>query len=444
MRRLPAVVSSFAGLVLAWTGSVWVGAGHPFGLRDWIEAVFGPDVLSSFLNFEGWFVGGAVDPLLFLVSFALPVALLVRLVSRAGVRAGLPDPLDRVRAWTAAHGKLTSAALALPAVAWFAVPTREVVLAIVSGHGINVPHITGILARLGSTFYGCMELFALGMAVTSVGVYAGMRKGLRAFLSPTLDPATPTEALGERVEFDAVAVTAETRLAVVAMAALSVAMVSIESGNLWFSGAQVVFALYVAVALGGVLAFRRASRIAVGVDGVYVTGTSRSRFFAYKDIDSVRARGTDVELLRGERVLLRLQLHGPDATHKDAIVARITEAVLAAKARETAAVGEIVGSASEAELARLAEGASGYRTQSVTREQLWSVVEGPGHGAEARTAAARALAKTGGGDGDERARLRVAAQKSAEPRVRVALAEMAEEEEEAGEGIVGRLARSRG
>jgi len=98
-----------------------------------------------------------------------------------------------------------------------------------------------------------------------------------------------------------------------------------------------------------------------------------------------------------------------------------------------APVGEVVRGASEDQLARLAEGASGYRTQSVSREQLWSVIEGHEHGTETRTAAARALATTGRGDEKDRARLRVAAEKSAEPRVRVALGHLADEDPDASE-----------
>ena len=49
------------------------------------------------------------------------------------------------------------------------------------------------------------------------------------------------------------------------------------------------------VALSSALLFRRASRVAVGVDGVRVAGTSRTRFYGYKDLDGVRVNGGDVE-----------------------------------------------------------------------------------------------------------------------------------------------------
>ena len=56
---------------------------------------------------------------------------------------------------------------------------------------------------------------------------------------------------------------------------------------------------------------------------------------------------------------------------------------------------------------------------ALTRDQLWTLVEGPEHDRETRTAAARALATTG--SEGERARLRIAAEHCAEPKVRVEL-----------------------
>jgi hypothetical protein len=420
MRRVPPVVRAVLALAAGWAFSVGVLDRQTGWIRHWLNGHGWLDAEIAFANLQGVFRQSALDPLLFFASFAVPVALLVRMVARARVRAGLPDPLDRVREWTAAHSKLTRAALALPAVAWFASPTRHVVYSLLYGHGLNMRPAADVLARLGMPVYAYFELFVCVMAVTSLGVYSGMKSGLRAFLSPTVGPEGASAKPDERIGFDAVAVTAETRTAVALMALLSVVTVVVmQSANLRSTGVQAWLAAYVAVAVAGVVAFRRASRVAVGVDGVFVTGTSRSRFVAYKDLESVRARRSDIELLHRGRVILRLQLHGEDATQRDAIVARIAEAIEKAKAQATAALGEIVGAVSEDQLARLAEGARGYRTQSVTRAELWSLVEGPEHDAQTRTAAARALVTTG--DANEKTRLRVAAGKSAEPRVRVAL-----------------------
>ena len=281
-----------------------------------------------------------------------------------------------------------------------------------------------------------MAGFAAGLVVPALGIYAATRAGARAFLAPTLaeDDAGPVPS-DRRIGFDAVAVTAETRAAVAVMAVLPLLVLKgLIVTRPTDAAAVATVVTYIALTIAATLAFRRASRIAVGSDGVFVTGSSRSRFFAYRDVDAVRARGADIELVRKGRVVLRLQLHGKDAAHKDAIVQRIDEAVRAALEQPTAAVAEIVTSAPEATLARLADGAEGYRSPSVTRSQLWSVVEGPEHDAATRASAAKALVSNG--DGEERARLRVAAGQCAQPRVRVALMDLAGGEEPVGEDDV--------
>jgi hypothetical protein len=213
------------------------------------------------------------------------------------------------------------------------------------------------------------------------------------------------------------------------------------------SGTEYVLAGYVAMALGGAFAFRRASRIAVGFDGIYVGGSSRARFFAYASLDSARARGNNLELLRGHRVVLTLQLHGKDAADHAAILRRIEEAIAKAHEGASSAAGQVVLGTSERQLARLAGGAADYRAPTLTREQLWALVEGPEHDAATRTAAAKALAQTG--DHDERARLRVAAEHYAEPHSRVVLRELATVDDEdradgdAGDYTGGMVVRSR-
>ncbi len=438
LRRIPASARAVLALALAWAFATRAASPDASAwFAHWLYMRFDWDVEYT-RRLCQLLVQRNLAPFLVLASFVVPLALLVRVLARARVRAGLSDPLDRVRRWTSAHSRLTAAALAVPAVAWFSTPVFYVVKGLIDSW---VVHPFDALGWLGTVPGACMDLFGALMALTAVGVFASVRGGFRAFLAPTVSVDTVAARPDDRVGFDAVAVTAETRVAVGGMAALApsmaIAMLALDT-----QVAPVALTVYAAGALAAIEAFRRASRVDIGVDGVHVTGTSRSRFFAYKDVESVRSRGTDIELFRGKRAILRLQLHGKDAAHRDAIVARIAEAIEAAKARETAAVGEIVGSATDAELARLAEGATGYRTQSVTREQLWSVVEGSEHGAEARTAAARALATTG--TVDERGRLRIAAERSAEPRVRVALEEMAEAEEEESAGGARRVAQARG
>jgi hypothetical protein len=268
-----------------------------------------------------------------------------------------------------------------------------------------------------------------GVLASSVGgylLYRASKAALAMFLSETVDPEESQGAVSDRrIGFDAVAVTPETRAAVACMAALPfLAYLLITLARLGDLGTMLALATYASAAVAGTIVFRRASRIAVGVDGIYITGSSRSRFFPYRALDAVRAEGSDIALLRRGRVVLRLQLHGADALQKDPIVERIGAAIGAATRKEATGVGDIVLSVSDDKLARLVQGgAEGYRSPSVSRGQLWSVVLGSEHDADTRTAAARALAVTG--DHEEREKLRVAATQSAEPRLRLALTEIA-------------------
>ena len=84
--------------------------------------------------------------------------------------------------------------------------------------------------------------------------------------------------------------------------------------------------------------------------------------------------------------------------------------------------------ASRADMTRAAEGGGDYRQPAVSREQLWSVLEGPAIDSAARNAAAEALA--GSRDPAERARLRIAADRCAEPAVRTRMQELLEDEDE--------------
>ena len=97
-------------------------------------------------------------------------------------------------------------------------------------------------------------------------------------------------------------------------------------------GSSLGFVAYLAFVGFGAFAFRRASRVAIGLDGVHIRGTSRAQFFAYRDLDSARTKGSDLELVRRGKVVLRLQLHGEDAARRDAVLARISENI--ARVRE--------------------------------------------------------------------------------------------------------------
>jgi hypothetical protein len=438
---VPAPVKAFLGVASAWVAIPALVDRYPHAVWPLYRAAYT----------AGWFGGmrssvirDAIHDSYDLVyvmgrgtllglTFAVSVAMLVRMIARARVRAGLADPLDRLRAWTAARAVGARRLLALPAIAWVVAEAGLAARFVRYWGGWSMYGSlagTATIQELHRLFAWLLGSFAVALLVPALGIYAATRVGARAFLAPTLagDDADPVPS-ERRIGFDAVAVTAETRAAVAGMAVLPFLVVNylITAKALTDATVAAALATYVAVAIGATLAFRRASRIAVGSDGVFVTGSSRSRFFAYRDVDAVRARGADIELVRKGRVILRLQLHGKDAAHKEAIVQRIDEAVRAAREQSTATVAAIVAAVPEAKLARLADGGEGYRSPSVTRSQLWSVVEGPEHDALTREAAAKALVASG--DGGERERLRVAAGQCAQPRVRIALMDLSEEEE---------------
>jgi hypothetical protein len=338
-----------------------------------------------------------------------------RMVARARLRAGQADFLDRLRAWTAAHPKATRALLAAPALLWM---TNE------SWPGpYELDHLGEMIGPYGRAL--------VPLLLAGWGMYAMAKKGLRELLAPTTGGGELArfEIGPDEIAFDAVAVTRETLVTVGVFAAITLAVPSF----IWtrpildlFHDTSIFYLVgaYAAFAAGGALAFRRASRVSIGVDGVLIRGTSRARFFAYRDIDSARANGGDIELVRRGSVVLRLQLHGEDAARRDAVLARIAENVARVREGRGAAAAQLVASSSANDLARLAHGAGDYRMATLSREQLWALVEGPEIEAQARKAAAEALVRSS--DQAERARLRVAAERCAEPQVRIDLAEIAD------------------
>ena len=427
-RRLGGFTSG-AALALAWVLTFAVNAriGNGdllyrlhLGIEDAIARIFSgfPGLQEMahrlFDSVEGM-VAGTYALTLGVATLAVPLAFVLRMVARARVRAGHADPLDRLRAWAArpAPGAALVAAFPIACQAFLA----YVVFHNRWSYGWSPVYIA--LAALAS---GLAQLPVVGGAV-------------RALLAPTIaareGEETTIEIGPDEIRFAAVAVTRETRLAVGALAAVSVAViawVAILPTLALFKDARVftVVPVYIAFAAASALLFRGASKISVGVDGIYVGGTSRARFFAYRDLDEVRVRGGDIELVRQGRVALRLQLHGEDATRRDAIMARIHEALARVKDVERDAAANFVTSRSSDKVAQSARGGGDYRMPSVSHEALWSLVEGSAVAAPTRTAAAEALVSTGGVT--ERERLRVAAAHCADPRVRLALEELADEE----------------
>ncbi|HEY2515615.1 MAG TPA: hypothetical protein VGI39_32325, partial [Polyangiaceae bacterium] len=309
--------------------------------------------------------------------FALPLGFLVRILARGRVRAGTPDPLASWRAWAAAHPAKMWLFSSIPAVLWAAGAFRH----FLSWNQFSTQSVATV------------EL------VLAYALAAGMHAWGRAFLAPTVDPeeSLAIEIQPDEITFDAVAVTRETRGAVAGLAGLSLVMV------VWLAALPIAtlfrdprlfaaVAVYTAIAFGGAALFRLASRVAVGVDGVLVKGTSRTRFFPYRDLDDARVTWEDVELVRKDRAVLRLQLHGTDAARREAVLARIRQNIARVKQGKDAMAAQLVASATAEQLTRVASGGADYRAASLSRDALWGLIEGPTVDGGSRTAAAAALA----------------------------------------------------
>ena len=353
-----------------------------------------------------------------LVSAAVlvPLGFVARTLARASLRAGHSDPLDRARNWIAAHGRWSGAlTLAIPG-AW----------------GLNL--LTDAFgwcegSPLSQWIWIC-SVWLIVVLVAQRALLGVLRTARDALLAPTLDAATRDRSapLKDEITFDAVAVTRETRAAVGGMLAVDVVMtawLATLSQHALYHDRRVGLAVgaFVLVALGGAVLFRRASRVAVGADGVLVRGTSRTRFFGYRDLDAARVSGGDLELVRKNRVVLRLQLHGEDAEQRDAVLSRIRGAIDRVKQGDDAAALASAQGASVAALTRASAGGGDFRAPAVSREALWRLVEGPTTDATTRATAAEALAGTI--DASELPRLRVAAAHCAEPRARIAMERVA-------------------
>ena len=351
-------------------------------------------------------------PALLGATFLIPVGFVAR------VRAGHRDPLDVVRSWIANHAAWNRTVIFAAPVAWAILLGANVLERQVYVHAFDLRVYT-ILAAIPQIGLGALVLTALAKAAS------------RGLLAATLDEdhAERAEVEAAEITFRAVAVIRETRAAVGLVGAISIAMaawaVAMPIATLAHSS-LVLAALgaYVMATIGGAALFRRASRITVGLDGVLVHGTSRTRFFAYRDLDEARMRGGDVELLRRGRVVLRLQFHGEDASRREAVLARLRETILIAVQRRDGSAERIAQSVSVDQLACVSLGGGDYRQAALTREQLWELVEGPMTDGATRTAAAGAIATSS--DESERVRLRVAAEHCAQPVVRVALERLSE------------------
>jgi len=344
-----------------------------------------------------------------LVIGAMPLAAglvaLLRMVARADVRASKADPLARLRDAVARRPRAAALASAVP--------------------GLLAALATFLVYPVAASDGAAALLIAVsgGAALAAGAMSAVVARGLLHLLVAPLETAAPgdegTQAEGHT--FAAVAVTREARAAVGVLAAISLAVVgavvalplsALDSAAYWAA-----LLGYVALAGASAVAYRRVSRVALGLDGVRVEGSSRRRFFAYRDLDEVVSLGGEILLRREDRTVLRLQLHGRDAERREAIALRLEACIARARAPGAAH--------------RLARGETDYRRAGASREELWEVLEAPAAEPAARARAAAALA-VGSGD-DDRRRLRVAAAHCAEPATRVALLRIAEVEFEEAE-----------
>lgn len=368
------------------------------------------------------YIAGLVAATLF-----LPSVFFVRMLLRARVRAGVADPMAAVRA----RPRVNAVVSALPAILWFVL----------------------MLARVKraewETWGDVLPAFLLPSIPVFLGHYLIGRKIWRNLIAPLVDEEEAERARNaEGLNFSAVAVTFESKAAVAALTVLTIAMlvaifrlpVSILAHDPIF---QTGLLSYILLNVGSAVFFWRASRIAVGLDGIYISGSSRARFVPFTDVDGVRASGSNLDLLRGTKVVLRLQLHGEDALRRDALADRLRAAIrVAEKQRDEPAV-EFVRSADASKLERAASGAGNYREVAPTREKLWDILDSPAVDAKGRATAASALAR--GADAEERGRLRRIADQCAEPKVRARIVELLDEmpEEEMIDepGRLRRLAR---
>jgi hypothetical protein len=357
---------------------------------------------------------------------ATPLLVIARLVARARLRASGHDAFARFRSWAAAGPRVVVSRRLL---AW------PMVIAFFFSSDRVLPMLVNASSFRSWAPPPSLVAWAVGLWIVSSVVGGLVGRGLlQGLFAPLTAPVKSPSA--DEFTFSAVAVTPEARAAVGGILALSVAAMALAA----YLPQQIVygtpgvagFLAYVALVAGGALAFQRASRIGVGLDGVLVTGSSRTRFYGYRDLDDVEAtRWGDVLLRRGGRVVLRLQLHGEDEGRHQAIADRIREGITLAGKLASGGAQRLAEAVGPAPLAHAARGQGSFRAPGATREELWELVEAPATSGAARSAAAEALALEA--DRADRARLRVAAERCAEPTARAALMRIVVDEEAAEE-----------
>lgn len=178
------------------------------------------------------------------------------------------------------------------------------------------------------------------------------------------------------------------------------------------------------------------SWISVGTDGVLVQKMRRS-FLPFGNLSGVRVDGGPVyfSVVIERKGGKALRVPAASAVQAHAVADHVNKALDAFESRRrTALIDGLERGAKDLgawrqSLRSLLED-TGYRSQSLGKEDLLRVVEDPGQPARMRVAAAVALEPQAGPE--EKRRIRVAAEACASPKMRVALEEAAEGEVEDG------------
>ena len=420
-KKVGPVVAVYPGLLAA---SPFLFRAY-YQLEDWLKARAGApgDRLIDFVGDGILSFSARAYVAIFYASVVLfPLALAFRATARRRLRERRADPIDRFRHWMEAHPKETRALTFAPPALWSAYTVFTVV---------------SRLAHIDAS--PLWEWAVSGSALAIVGGLATLplsslvRRGLRAFVAPTIPvvdvPQRPDVAKDE-ISFAAVAVTLENAGRRRSDARPHPARVPRDLRGAC-AQQSIRQGLGPRVRGGGPRGGGDFPPCVARVDRRGRRARQRDLAHALLRLPRLRQRergGERFVFVRKGRVALRLQLHGEDATKRDAVLARIRDAIAHVKEGRGAATAQLVSSATADDLARAAGGGAHYRGAALTREQLWALVEGPEIDASARQAAAEALAKTS--DGADRARLRVAAEHCAAPEVRVAIARLADEEPE--------------
>jgi hypothetical protein len=186
---------------------------------------------------------------------------------------------------------------------------------------------------------------------------------------------------------------------------------TIEALNVGFAAVTVMFV--------AVLLMQVSQRIDVGRDGVLVRWFHRTRFIAFRDIVSIEKTHAQITLtLRGaSSAVVKWAVKDPDALYRAIKVAMDAQPQTSASELGLSRAGRDVATW-ERDVRALLQG-GGYRSQALTRERLWEVVEDAS--VDASTRAGAALALSADLDADERARIEAIAADVASPRLRVAL-----------------------